>query len=174
MKQPLKIVAAGLLLAGIVTGAWLWFGKDNQGSNSENQANNTNQQTTENTNNNPKTEVAQYLVIKEWGVKFQIPAEFLSSMSYSKSKLFEENNTILIFSSKIDVSKSSCGSENREALGIYRIDNRNEQQTTDPKFKTIGNHDYYLSKCEDYGLNDREEEMIQKLAESIVNTLQEE
>lgn len=78
MKQPIKIVAAGLLFAGVVTGAWLWLGKDNRGSNSEKQASSTNQQTAKNRN----TAETDYLEIREWKIGVSLPPELWGKVAY--------------------------------------------------------------------------------------------
>lgn len=187
MKQPLKIVTAGLLLAGIVTGAWLWFGKDNQGSNSENQANNTNQQTTENTTNEPKTEETQYLVIKEWDVRITLPPHLAGDISYFINDRAERDfgGSVLVdfTSKKFSGGNLKCadieGDVPRSIVSIEEISlNGNEPSEYEPKpFKTIENKAYRFAKTACEEAIDRvgtasDRKLLNDLKEAVKTTLE--
>ena len=124
------------------------------------------------TNKDP-SEGGKYLVITEWGVRFEIPENLRKSVSYEKGAgLVDDTETFLIHSSNIDLSKSKCGSENGEVFVIYRLNKTNGTQTYPPKFKSIGDYDYFLNRCEDYGLDASNTQRIDSLERSIEESLE--
>lgn len=170
MKKLMLIVAILALAGG--TG-WFFYNKNN-GSSTQN----NNQQSASNTQSQSEidqipdpSEGGKYLVINEWGVRFRVPDELEESVRYEKSKVYDETGTILIHSDKINLTGSTCGNENGEVLALYRQDNREGEQTTPPNFKTIGDYSFFVSRCDDYGLDSVNESKINNLERSIKETL---
>ena len=144
----LKKVMVGVAILGLIgLAGWLfYFNKSNQGGTNTTQ-DNTNQQTQ--TNNDP-SEGGKDLVIKEWGVRFELPEELRGdiyykewtneSLTFTGIHLSSERLTKLT-STSCDARKSGSGVE---AALIRAKDDVDEQFKDDyRRLKDIGEYAFY-------------------------------
>jgi hypothetical protein len=134
MKRGVLLLLAVLVLAGGV-GWYVW--QQNKNDNSAVNAN----QTTQNTNTQNSSD---YLVIKEWGVRFKLPTESKNDIYYFYDR---SEDQVKFGSRKYAAIEPLCGAD-KVSLGTglqrkplsFTLDSNSEKTLV----KTLGQYKYYL------------------------------
>lgn len=156
MKKPLVF---GALLVLLIGGSWLAYSqlKDDKPSQNSSTQQTQNSQSTQQTssNNSQQNEADKFLVIKEWGVRFAVPADLEGDLSYKLNTKAQETSggpVLVEISSKgfsgsdIKCSETDDSDSDKPLVSIYReIDGTGGVTTTPAPFKTISNKRYYLA-----------------------------
>lgn len=176
MKKLMVIPLVLVLLAA--AGYIAWSGTDNGIKNEAKSNQNTQPQ-------NDPSESGKYLVIKEWGVKFEIPEELRGDISYyMNDKAYRDFGSpvfVSILSNKISEGDMKCavieGDAPRDILDLEKMtEGVNGIRIDPPEFKTIGQDHYYLSStaCEEAATEENHVDntrIIRSLRSSIEKTL---
>jgi hypothetical protein len=115
MKKPLALlITLAILIGGTYTAYTYW---QNNKTKSPTTANNQTNKTSD------PTEGGKYLVIKEWGVRFEVPEEYhgdLYYFIYSENIAPQDSNNITIGSKKLESTDTRCGA-GKDSDGTYRM-----------------------------------------------------
>lgn len=189
------VISIAVIIGLSVGGLYVWnknhkssqSNKDNNSSQTNNSNNSSNSNTGNNNSQSDPSEGGKYLVIKEWGVRFEVPEGLRGDISYFENDRahVDFGGPILmdILSKKFSSGTQKCAVQEttpRSLISLEEIDlniNPVTPSTIPQPFKTIGNKAYSFSAtpCEE-AINregsDEYKKLLADLKYAIANTME--
>lgn len=152
MKKTYIIVIV-ILIVGAGIGFWLMQNSDEAKTNNSSQSSQENTSSIDSkTDSSPEdpSKDGEYLTIKEWNTKFLIPVALQGDLSY-KINESPSGPVAEIISTKFTNLNQSCNKDSGGFIGVYREESASSNQTSPPKFTTIGKYNFFFAgyACED-------------------------